>query len=104
MKRVVLCLSLAAVVGLLLGSEAKAFTASQAMVTQAAQQAVAHPGHHGHHGHHHGWHHGPYRPYRPYRPYGPVIVGPPAVYYPPYYYGPGGVVIRGRGWGIGFGF
>jgi len=104
MKRVVLILSLAAVVGLLLGAESKAMTASQAAGLQAAGQAVAWPHHPGHHGGHHGHHRRPYGPY--FR--GPVLLPPPVVYgpyfVPPRYYGPGGIVIGGRGWGVGIGF
>jgi len=100
MKRVVLTLGLAAAIGLMLNVDAKAMTASQGMAFQAVQQVIAHPGHL--YGWRHGHHWGPHRPpfYRPV--YGPYAPPPVILYGPNPYYGyPGGIVIRGRGWGLG---
>lgn len=114
MKRASLILTLVAAASLLLGSQAQAMTATQAMAVQLSQQAVAYPGHYsrGHHGYYRQQgHYGPRHHYRHFR--GPVVAPvrrPPVIVYPyvqpyTYYYGsPGGISVHGRNWGFSFGF
>ena len=119
MKRTLSILTLAAVVGLILGSQARAAAPAHSLAVQAAAHAVAHHPGRGHHRHqpqyrHYGRSHRSYLHHPPlYNPrrapvvvpaYPPVIVAPPVGYYAPYYGRQGGVMIQGRGWGVGFGF